>query len=82
MEAGLYGLAVIGVLASVVAAFYYMRIVKIMYFDEPADSFDRLPGREVGFVLAGTGLFTAFFFIAPSPLLSAASTAAKSLFAG
>ena len=82
VEAGLYGLAVIGVLASVVAAFYYMRIVKLMYFDEPGESFDRLPGREVGFVLAGTGLFTAFFFIVPSPVLSAAATAAKSLFAG
>ncbi len=82
VEAGLYGLAVIGVLASVVASFYYMRIIKIMYFDEPAEVFDRLPGREVGFVLAGTGLFTAFFFILPSPLLSAASAAAKSLFAG
>ena len=82
VEAGLYGLAVIGVLASVVAAFYYMRIVKIMYFDEPDESFDRLPGREVGFVLVGTGLFTAFFFIMPSPVLNAAAAAAKSLFAG
>ena len=32
--------------------------------------------------MAGTGLFTAFFFIVPSPVLSAAATAAKSLFAG
>jgi NADH-quinone oxidoreductase subunit N len=82
VEAGLYGLAVIGVLASVVAAFYYMRIVKLMYFDEPAESIDRLPGREVGFVLVGTGLFTAFFFILPSPVLNAAASAAKSLFGG
>ena len=37
-------LAVIGVLASVVAAFYYLRIVKVMYFDEPAEAFDRPPG--------------------------------------
>jgi NADH-quinone oxidoreductase subunit N len=36
IEAGLYALAVIGVLASVVGAYYYLRIVKIMYFDEPA----------------------------------------------
>ena len=36
IEAGLYVLAVIGVLASVVGAYYYLRIVKIMYFDEPA----------------------------------------------
>ena len=82
VEAGLYGLAVIGVLASVVAAFYYLRIVKIMYFDEPADTLDRLPGREVGLVLTVTGLFTALFFILPSPIVDAASRAAKSLFTG
>ena len=82
VEAGLYGLAVIGVLASVVAAYYYVRIVKIMYFDEPAETFDRLPGREVGVVVVGTGLFTALFFVLPSPILGAAAAAAKSLFAG
>ena len=82
VEAGLYGLAVIGVLASVVAAYYYVRIVKIMYFDEPAETFDRLPGREVGVVVVGTGLFTALFFILPRPILGAAAAAAKSLFAG
>jgi NADH-quinone oxidoreductase subunit N len=82
IQAGLYVLAVIGVLASVVAAFYYLRIVKLMYFDEPADAFDRLPGREVGVVLVATGLFVAFFFLAPSSVLDAAAVAAKSLFAG
>jgi NADH-quinone oxidoreductase subunit N len=45
VDAGLYTLAVIGVLASVVAAYYYLRIVKLMYFDEPdpdfAPSYDR-----------------------------------------
>ena len=82
VEAGLYGLAVIGLLASVVAAFYYMRIVKIMYFDEPAEPLDRVPGREVTFVLAGTGLFTALFFAIQSPVLISAAAAAKSLFPG
>ncbi len=43
IKAGLYGLAVIGVLASAVGAYYYLRIVKLMYFDEPAKAFDR-PG--------------------------------------
>jgi NADH-quinone oxidoreductase subunit N len=82
VQAGLYVLAVIGVLASVVASFYYLRIVKIMYFDEPADAFDRSPGREVGVVLVATGLFTAFFFIVPAPLVDAATVAAKTFFAG
>ena len=44
--AGLPVLAVIGVLTSVVGAFYYLRIVKIMYFDEPADAFDRRRARD------------------------------------
>ncbi len=41
IDARLYGLAVIGVLTSVVGAYYYVRIVKVMYFDEPAPAFDR-----------------------------------------
>src|SRR5204863_1760747 len=40
IKAGLYVLAVIGVLASVVGAYYYLAIVKIMYFDEPAPRFE------------------------------------------
>ena len=43
IKAGLYALAVIGVLASVVGAYYYLFIVKIMYFDEPAEGFYRMP---------------------------------------
>ena len=43
IQAGLYALAVIGVVASVVGAYYYLRIVKIMYFDEPAGRFEPVP---------------------------------------
>ena len=56
IKAGLYGLAVIGVLASVVGAYYYLLIVKIMYFDEPAKGFDPMPG-ELKAVLGVAGLF-------------------------
>ncbi|MEC9208274.1 MAG: NADH-quinone oxidoreductase subunit NuoN, partial [Pseudomonadota bacterium] len=45
---GLYILAIVGVLTSVVGAFYYLRIIKVMYFDDPEDAFDRLPAREIG----------------------------------
>ena len=48
VEAGLYALAVIGVLASVVGAYYYLRIVKIMYFDEPAAAFVPMRGGAQG----------------------------------
>ncbi len=79
INAGLYTLAVIGVLSSVVGAYYYLRIVKIMYFDEPAEKFEAMPGRLQA-VLAVSGGLVILFFVYPSPLVSAASAAAKSLF--
>lgn len=79
IQAGLYGLAVVGVLASVVGAFYYLRVVKIMYFDEPVDDFDPMP-TELKAVLAVSGLFTIFYFVYPAPLIEAAGAAARSLF--
>jgi NADH-quinone oxidoreductase subunit N len=79
IKAGLYVLAVIGVLASVVGAFYYLTIVKIMYFDEPAKPFQSMPGL-LRFVLGVAGLINILFFAYPAPLLGAATAAAKSLF--
>jgi NADH-quinone oxidoreductase subunit N len=79
IKAGLFTLAVIGVLASVVGAFYYLSIVKVMYFDEPLPRLD--PMRvELRTVLAVAGLFNLFFFVYPGPLVSVATVAAKSLF--
>ncbi|HEU5275719.1 MAG TPA: NADH-quinone oxidoreductase subunit NuoN [Xanthobacteraceae bacterium] len=79
MKAGLYTLAVIGVLTSVVGAYYYLLIVKTMYFDEPAPRF--VPMRpELGLVLAATGLFVILFCVYPGPLVDAAGAAAQSLF--
>jgi NADH-quinone oxidoreductase subunit N len=79
IKAGLFVLAVIGVLASVVGAYYYLLIVKVMYFDEPAKSFQDMPGL-LRLVLAVTGLINILFFAYPGPLLGAATAAAKSLF--
>jgi len=79
IEAGLYTLAVIGVLASVVGAYYYLLIVKIMYFDEPVKSFEPMP-NVLKVVLGVTGLFNLLFFAYPVPLLNAANAATKSLF--
>jgi NADH-quinone oxidoreductase subunit N len=79
IKAGLFTLAVIGVLASVVGAFYYLTIIKVMYFDEPLVRLD--PMRiELRTVLAVAGLFNIFFFVYPGPLVSVATAAAKSLF--
>src|SRR6476661_7173926 len=79
IKAGLFTLAVIGVLSSVVGAYYYLTIVKIMYFDEPVKSFERMP-MLVRLVLGVSGLINILFFVYPAPLLGAATVAAKSLF--
>jgi NADH-quinone oxidoreductase subunit N len=79
IQSGLYALAVIGVLASVVGAYYYLAIVKIMYFDEPAEGFVPMPD-ELKVVLAVCGLFNILFFLYPGPLVGVAQAAAHSLF--
>jgi len=79
IKAGLFTLSVIGVLTSVIGAYYYLSIVKVMYFDEPLVQLD--PVRvELRAVLAVAGLFNIFFFVYPGPLVSMATVAAKSLF--
>jgi NADH-quinone oxidoreductase subunit N len=79
VKAGFIALAVIGVVTSVIGAYYYLAIFKVMYFDEPKTAVD--PVRiEVGGVLAVAGLFNMLFFVYPAPLISAATVAAKSLF--
>jgi NADH-quinone oxidoreductase subunit N len=79
IKAGFYILAVIGMLATVVGAYYYLAIVKVMYFDEAAEGFYAMP-VELRVVLAICGLFNILFFVYPGPLVTAASAAARSLF--
>ena len=79
VEQGMWTLAVIGVLTSVVGAFYYIRIIKVMFFDAPAEAFDARPG-SISFVVAASGLFTTLFFFYPAPVVAAAEAAAKVLF--
>ncbi len=78
VKTGLWPLAVLGVLASVVGAYYYLRVVKIMFFDEAKPAFAHVD-RNVFFVMAASGLFVILFIAAPSPLVDAALAAAKSL---
>jgi NADH-quinone oxidoreductase subunit N len=76
-------LAVIGVLASVVGAFYYVRIVKLMYFDEPvAAPFDRAIGPELKAVLAISAIFIMFFWVYPGLVADGADAVSAALFAG
>ena len=80
IDAKLTGLAVIGVVTSVVGAFYYLRVVKVMYFDEPVAAFDTPIAGELKGVLVVTALVTLFFFLLPGPVIGSAEVAASSLF--
>jgi len=80
IDAHLFGLAIVGVLASAVSAFYYLRIIKVMYFDEPTTEFVAVPA-ELGAVMALSGfLIVSYFVTVGSPLYNAAHIAAGSLF--
>ena len=81
VEAKLFVPAVLGVLASVVASYYYLRIVKVMYFDEPAgEAIDR-PAFGVNRAVALVAAFLiAVFSLVPQPLSLIAAAAAKGLF--
>jgi NADH-quinone oxidoreductase subunit N len=57
-----------------------VRIVKIIYFDEPAPAFERNMGASLAGIIAASGVFTVFFLLGASPLIAAASAAAASLF--
>ncbi|MDA0239552.1 MAG: NADH-quinone oxidoreductase subunit NuoN [Proteobacteria bacterium] len=80
IEADLFALAIIGVLASVVAAFYYLRIIKVMYFDSSEEEFDRPVSRDMKSILVITGVVVILFFIYPDPVLNGAELATSALF--
>jgi len=80
IDAQLYLLSVIGVLASAVSAFYYLRIVKVMYFDEPTREFEAVP-MELNVIMAVSGfLVVTYYFTVGAPLAGLAHIAAGSLF--
>jgi NADH-quinone oxidoreductase subunit N len=79
IKAGLVMLAVIGVVTSVIGAYYYVRIVKVMYFDEPQGAFEPMePALKVVLALASAVIL--LFWLVPAPLVGAAAAAARSLF--
>jgi NADH-quinone oxidoreductase subunit N len=80
IKAKFYALAIIGVLASVVGAFYYLRVVKVMYFDEPKESLDKDTSIEMELVAFTAAAFNLLLFISPTPLLIVAEMAVRSLF--
>lgn len=79
VDAGLVTLAVIGLVTSVVSAYYYLRIIKVMYFDEPVEGFDR-NGTEMNVIMAVATIAILVFVFFPTPLMDSAAVAAASLF--
>ena len=79
VQSGYWTLSVIGVLTSVIGAFYYLRIIKIMYFDTAEPAFD-LRAPSISFVAGVGALVTTLFFVFPAPIIGAAQNAARVLF--
>ena len=85
ISAGLFGLAIVGVLTSVVASYYYLKIVKVMYFDNipefPGVSYGQTLVSSVGLkiVLNLSAIITLLFFVFPNPVLEMAQRAALAL---
>ncbi len=84
VRAGLFPLAAIGIAASVIGAYYYLRVVKTMYFDEPAPAFSREGNSAVeGGLIAVAAVIVSPLGYLTIPLLAAWSmTAAQALFHG
>lgn len=78
VAAELYGLAVLGVLTSVIAAYYYLRIIKIMYFDAPVHTLDR-PTRDLEIISGVATSFVVAFILFPHVIVDAAQTAASAI---
>ena len=79
VEAKLYALSVIGFMASVVGCYYYLRVVKVMWFDEPVGEFGRIPG-ELRIVFGVSGIFILVYVFVGGAIGSAADLAAATLF--
>ncbi len=79
IEAGLYALAIIGVFASVVGAYYYLRIIKLMWFDQSVGGFQPMAG-ELRLVLGVSGAFILFYVLVGGPISAVAEAAARSFF--
>jgi NADH-quinone oxidoreductase subunit N len=81
VAAGQIWLAVAAVLFSLIGAFYYLRIVKVMYFDEPQDQSAIVASADMKIVLSVNGLAVLLLGIVPGPLLTSCVEAIKSALA-
>jgi NADH-quinone oxidoreductase subunit N len=79
IQAGLIVPSVIGVLSSAIGLVYYLKLVKVMFFDEPAPAFDPVSGFGSKAILVLSAVVALFFIVAASPIITAADAAAKAL---
>jgi NADH-quinone oxidoreductase subunit N len=70
VAAGYIWLAVVAVLFSLIGAFYYLRVVKLMYFDPPADTLPLTAGMDMRILISANGLAVALLGIFPQMLMS------------
>ena len=81
VEADLYILAAVGVITSVIATYYYLSVIRTIWFEEPAVGFVREPSSAVSFTAIGAAIITVFGIIfAIEPLRAVAAAAAAPLF--
>ena len=73
IEQSMYFLAIVGLLSTVIAAFYYLRIIKIMYFDKVIEKFDTDHSLWLKFSLTASTLLILIYFIFPSELIEVVS---------
>ena len=69
VEQSMYALAIIGLLSTVIAAFYYLRIIKVIYFDPEKEKYEKNHSIGLKISLALSTIFILFYFIYPSPLI-------------
>jgi NADH-quinone oxidoreductase subunit N len=80
IESNLLLLAIVGILASVVGAFYYLRIIKVIYFDESKNSYDGFNHRSLGLLTHPSAILILIFCLYPLPLIKISNYAASSFF--
>ena len=68
IESGMYTLAIVGLLSTVISAFYYLRIIKIIYFDEMKNPFDKIKNLGITSTILISCSILVLFFIYPSIL--------------
>ncbi len=79
LNAGFLWLTVFAVLMSVIGAFYYLRVVKLMYFDEPTDTAAIRPGADMNVVLSANGLAVLALGLMPQPLMALCASAIRQM---